>query len=225
MPNAETYFRDSDYWRAWQGVPEATADLPYAEAALDPKDWRILDAPCGRGRLLRRLSLTRPWASLHGVDINARLVEQARALGGVTVHRGSVYRLPWPDHYFDAVLCHESLMHFECPAQALTELARVSKHRLYVSVTTGRNLNALLRRLGLLSRSEVPHWTYNLEDLPALLPPDFRWRIVGGFLLGRKALRLSHAAHARWHRRLGWVWPQWVLRRVGQSLFCYGERV
>lgn len=225
MISAETYFRDSDYWQAWQGVPEATADLPYAEAAIEPQHWRILDAPCGRGRLLRRLGGTQKWRGLYGLDINARLVEQARVLPGVTVLKGSVYALPWIDRYFDATLCHESLMHFERPAQALTELARVTKHRLYVSVTTGRNLNAALRRVHLLPTTEVPHWTYNLEDLYGLLPADFSWRIVGGFMLGRKALRLSHRAHARWHKRLGWIWPQWVLRRYGQSLFCYGTRI
>lgn len=221
---AETYFRNSDYWRAWAAVPDDTADLPYALRAVTHEDWRILDAPCGRGRLLRALGTRKGWAGLYGLDVNQHLIASARRLPGVTALTGSVYHLPWTDHFFDVVLCHESLMHFDRPAAALMELARVARRHLYVSVTTGRNLNGLLRWSGLLPSTGVPHWTYNLEDMAGLLPADFEWRIVGAFLLGRKALRLSHQQHLRWHRRLGWVWPQWLLRRCGQTLFCYGTR-
>ena len=91
-------------------------------------------------------------------------------------------------------------------------------------MTTRRQLNTLLRRAGLLGTSDVPHWTYNLEDVRALLPGGFRWSISGGILVGRKALRLSHTAHLRLHRALGRFLPQALLRAFGQSLFVYGHR-
>jgi hypothetical protein len=115
-------------------------------------------------------------------------------------------------------------MHFDEPRVALAELCRVSRERVYFSVTTRRQLNTLLRKLGLLAAGDVPHWTYNLEDLPLLLPETFRWSITGGILIGRKALRLSHAAHLRLHRSLGRLVPQSILRTFGQSLFVYGWR-
>jgi SAM-dependent methyltransferase len=224
-PLAESYFRDSEYWRAWSQVPDMTADIPYALAALDPMCRRVLDAPCGRGRLLRAVRAARPDAELHGLDVNAGMVEQVRRdCPGVQVHVGSIYALPFPDRHFDAVLCHESFMHFEEPRRALAELARVAGRRLYLSVTTRRQLNTLLRRLGLMGSSDVPHWTYDREEILPLLPPEFAWDIRGAFLLGRKALGIGHAWHARLHGLIGRRLPQALLCRFGQSLFLYGTR-
>jgi len=224
-PVAERFFRESEYWRAWSQVPDMTADVPYALAALDSRCRRVLDAPCGRGRLLKAVRTAIPDAELHGLDVNADMIEQVRRdYPGVSIHVGSVYALPFPDRYFDAVLCHESFMHFDNPRRALAELARVAGRRLYLSVTTRRQLNTLLRRLGLLGSSDVPHWTYDQEQILPLLPRDFAWEIRGAFLLGRKAFGLDHARHARFHRLIGRRLPQWLLRRFGQTLFLYGTR-
>ena len=225
MQVAERYFKDSEYWRAWSDVPDLTADIPYALRAVRPDDRRVLDVPCGRGRLLKAVGEIAPAAALFGLDVNEQMVAQSlHAVPRARVQVASVYAIPYRDRSFDAVLCHESFMHFAEPRAALAELTRVSRERVYVSVTTGRQLNSLLRRLGLLGASDVPHWSYDLEDLSALLPDSFAWTIVGGFLVGRKALRLSHAAHRRLHERLGRRLPQWILRRFGQTLFVYGVR-
>jgi SAM-dependent methyltransferase len=223
---AEHFFRDSEYWRAWSQVPDMTADIPYALAALDPGYHRVLDVPCGRGRLLKALRAALPEAEIHGLDINGGMIEQVgRECLGVRAHVGSVYALPFPDRHFDAVLCHESFMHFEEPRHALAELARVARWRLYLSVTTRRQLNTLLRRLGLMPSSDVPHWTYDHEEILPLLPREFEWKVRGAFLLGGKALGLGHTRHARLHRLLGRHVPQWLLCRFGQTLFLYGTRV
>ena len=222
---AERFFRDSEYWRAWSRVPDMTADIPYALAALDPGDRRVLDVPCGRGRLLKAVRRALPDAELHGLDISPGMIEQVRReCPGVQVHAGSVYALPFPDRHFDAILCHESFMHFEDPRRALAELSRVSRRRLYLSVTTRRQLNTLLRRLGLLPPSDVPHWTYDLEEILPMLPRELDWAARGAFLLGRKALGLGHERHARLHRLVGRRLPQWLLCRIGQTLFLYGTR-
>lgn len=226
MPGAaERFFRESDYWRSWSTVPDATVDIAYALRAVHPTDRRVLDAPCGRGRLLKAAASRAPRAELYGLDVNREMVAQAqRELPGSRVQLASVYAMPFRDRSFDVVLCHESFMHFDEPLPALQELCRVSRDRVYLSVTTRRQLNTLLRRLGLLGRSDVPHWTYNLEEVRRLLPPDFTWSIVGGILVGRKALRLSHTAHRRLHRALGRFIPQPILKAIGQSLFVYGRR-
>jgi SAM-dependent methyltransferase len=205
---AERFFRDSEYWRAWSQVPDMTADIPYALAALDPGCRRVLDVPCGRGRLLKAVRAALPETEIHGLDINAGMIEQVgRECPGAQVHAGSVYA------------------HFEEPRHALAELARVARRRLYLSITTRRQINTLLRRLGLMSSSDVPHWTYDREEILPLLPREFAWEIRGAFLLGRKALGLDHGRHARLHRLVGRRLPQWLLRRFGQTLFLYGTRV
>jgi len=223
---AEDFFRHGEYWSAWSTVPAATADIGYALAAVDPRDCRILDVPCGHGRLLQALIQRAPKAALVGIDVNESTIQLARgSLRAAHVAVGSVYELPFPDRFFDVVLCHESFMHFDRPKVAIEELARVSGARLYFSVTTRRQLNTLLRRIRLLGSDATPHWTYNIEDLDAVLPLGFRWKIVAGFLVGRKALRLSHRAHLWVHRTVGRAIPQSLLRHFGQSLFIYGSRV
>jgi SAM-dependent methyltransferase len=222
---AERFFRDTDYWRAWSEVPDLTVDIDYALRAVRPEDRSVLDVPCGRGRLLKAVRRRAPGARLFGLDVNVGMATQSWSVApGACIQLGSVYAMPFRDRSFDAVLCNESFMHFDEPRAALGELCRVSRDRVYFSVTTRRQLNTLLRKLGLLAEGDVPHWTYNLEDLPLLLPDTFRWSITGGVLVGKKALRLSHAAHLRLHRSLGRLVPQSILRAFGQSLFVYGWR-
>lgn len=222
---AERFFRDSDYWKAWSQVPDLTADIPYALEAVRPSDVRILDVPCGRGRLLKAIRRLAPKAALFGLDINEGMVAQVRReLDDVHAQVASVYAIPFRDQSFDAVLCHESFMHFGEPRAALIELCRVSRERIYLSVTTRRQLNTLLRWVGVLGTDNVPHWTYNLEQVRDLLPDFFEWQIVGAFLVGRKALRLSHGAHLRLHLIVGRYIPQTILRTFGQTLFVYGWR-
>jgi SAM-dependent methyltransferase len=224
--SAERFFQDSEYWATWSKVPDITPDIDYAVAAVGSGHRTVLDVPCGRGRLLKALRASAPNRALFAADVNGHMVQQVRdAVPDARAAVASVYSLPFRDRAFDVVLCHESFMHFEEPRRALAELLRVTGRRVCFSVTTGRQLNTLLRRVGLLGPSGVPHWTYDLEDVKGLLPEgEFEWRIVGAFLLGRKALRLSHEAFTRWHRRVGRRLPQWLLRRFGQTLFVYGER-
>ena len=224
--NAEEYFRQTDYWRAWSRVPDLTADIPYALKALTAADRTILDIPCGRGRLARSVLAMRPDAAVVVSDVNLHMVAHARRdVTGASGVVASVYALPFPPGAFDVVLCHQSFMHFSRPEAALAELIRVARSGVYLSVTTGRQLNTLLRRLCLLGTSDVPHWTYNVEDVQAMLPRgDLEWTIEGAFLIGRKALRLPESTYLRLHRLSAHWQPQWLLRRFGQALFVYGRR-
>jgi len=223
---AEEFFRKGDYWRAWSTVPDITADIAYALSAIRPGHLSVLDVSCGRGRLLRTIARQRPDVRLVGVDINRDMVRQVNvSVPQATALVGSVYELPFSDQAFDLVLCHQAFMHFERPHSALQEVIRVARRDVYLSVTTRRQLNTLLRRLGVLGISRVPHWTYNAEDLTDLLPKDeFAWTVTGAFLLGPKALRLSHEQYLRFHTLIGRRVPQWLSRRYGQTLFVYGRR-
>lgn len=223
---AERYFRESKYWEAWSRVPDMTADLAYALAAVKGTHRLVLDVPCGRGRLLKAIAASHPQVSLYGMDINSDMVRKTRDAvpqGRATV--ASVYAMPFRDRAFDLVVCHQSFMHFEEPAAALSEVTRVARSDVYVSITTQRQLNTALRYLGLLATSDVPHWTYNVEDLaPMLEATDFDWAVVGAFLIGRKVLRVSEGTYLKIHHVGGRLLPQWLLRRFGQTLFLYGRR-
>src|SRR5206468_12106088 len=115
-------------------------------------DTRGREVPGGRGRIWKAVSRRAAGAALYGVDVNRQMVEQSRGKApAARLQVGSVYDIPFRDESFDVVLCNESFMHFDEPRRALAELCRVSRERVYFSVTTRRQLNTLLRRLGLLA--------------------------------------------------------------------------
>jgi len=225
MTSAEQYFQRSGYWRAWADVPDNTPDISYAMKAVDAADLLILDVPCGRGRLLKAVASIATRATLYGLDVNeATLALLRKDVSRARPACASIYALPFEDRRFDVVLCHESFMHFEDPDRAAAELCRVAGDRVYISVTTKRQLNTLLRRYGMLGPRDVPHWTYNIEDVVRFMRSDFDWTVTGAFLIGRKALRCSVKTHSFLHNSFGrWI-PQSLLRRFGQTLFLYGKR-
>ena len=94
--------------------------------ALDGVDGVVLDAGCGTGGLLRRLTTRRPDLSAFGVDFSSAAAARAATKSGAAVACASVESLPFADDSFDAVvsadvLCHRSLE----PATALAEMGRV----------------------------------------------------------------------------------------------------
>jgi SAM-dependent methyltransferase len=93
-----------------ESIDDAHSDADTAEilGLLDlPAGARILDAPCGHGRIARRLAAA--GMDVTGVDLTPAYLEQARAdpllrPDAVTYHEGDIRALP-VDGPFDAVVC------------------------------------------------------------------------------------------------------------------------
>jgi ubiquinone/menaquinone biosynthesis C-methylase UbiE len=100
--------------------------LPYLHAGM-----RLLDGGCGPGSITLDLAEVIAPGEAVGIDLQPPQVERARALAaerGVSNVRfevASLYQLPFPDHSFDAVFAHATLMHLRQPVRALAELRRV----------------------------------------------------------------------------------------------------
>ncbi len=136
----------------------------------------LLDVGCGEGVVTERLArLTR--AETTGVDIgDERMWEQWRLREGVgvTFESASAYELPFDDASFDCVCALEVLEHLERPADALAEMARVSRRAVLVSVPrepVWRAVHMLagrdLRQLG-NTPGHINHWsTRDFERLVA----------------------------------------------------------
>jgi SAM-dependent methyltransferase len=94
--------------------------------ALTDVHGSVLDAGCGTGGLLTRLSAERPDLRPVGVEWAQPASLRAAAKSGAPIARGSVNALPFAAASFDAAIAADLLCHGAVdPAPALTELRRV----------------------------------------------------------------------------------------------------
>ncbi len=109
---------------------EALAGQVFKPRAFDLRGCkRILDAGCGDGRYTRHiLKRADADALIAAFDLSSRMLVRARRrLKSVRVCHVSadLTRLPYPDGFFDAVVCGWVLEHLPDPRPGLRELARV----------------------------------------------------------------------------------------------------
>jgi ubiquinone/menaquinone biosynthesis C-methylase UbiE len=106
----------------------------------------ILDVGCGVGVLLSDIHRHKANVELYGLDINLRyLAEARRIVPEARLINASIYQIPFPDGFFDTVICAEVLEHLLDPMKALSELKRVCKTYLVISVPTYRSLLCVKR--------------------------------------------------------------------------------
>jgi len=100
-------------------------------AALQPAE-HVLDVACGTG-FVARLAADRVGAKgrVVGVDLNAGMIEAARAASGqgaattIEWRTGDAAALPFESGIFDVVLCQQGVQFFPDRIQALLEMRRV----------------------------------------------------------------------------------------------------
>ena len=130
----------------WSGARRRERDPRHVARLLArhaPGARRVLDAPCGAGRLLPRLARLAPAGRTVGLDVSAPMLAAARAAlppasggpPGASLVRGDVLRLPFADGSFDAVVCCRLLHHLADAelARAVAELVRVSADLVVVT--------------------------------------------------------------------------------------------
>jgi SAM-dependent methyltransferase len=169
------------------------------EVALLARLWpgragdRVLDAPCGAGRLCGPLT-DRHGAIWHGCDRSRAMLAEARgALGAeAPLAAGDAAALPFADGAFDGVVVFRFLHHLP-PAEAravIDEAARAARRFVVVSFFHPVSAHNLTRRLSevLRGRARTRH---------ALRPARLvRWLCDAGFR------PLGFAAEARFRRDL-----------------------
>lgn len=95
---------------------------------------RVLDVPCGTGRL--RETLARCDRQVVGVDVSRAMLEQARATPDARVALADVRHLPFAARRFDVVVCCRLLHHLREQdelGRAVAELVRVSNRLVIAS--------------------------------------------------------------------------------------------
>jgi SAM-dependent methyltransferase len=85
----------------------------------------LLDAGCGTGGLLARLSAARPGLVLLGLEYDAEAADMARAKTSAPISVGSVHAIPHPDGHLAAIISADVLCHAAVePTAALAEFHR-----------------------------------------------------------------------------------------------------
>lgn len=102
------------------------------------KPKTILDVGCGRGFYLKMISHYQFIKEIHGVDIEKKYLKIAKKINNddrVLIKENSVYSLPYPDNFFDFIICSEVLEHLRNDIKALKEIKRVLKPKGHLVIT------------------------------------------------------------------------------------------
>jgi len=140
------------------------SDLLAMVKPLNPQ--RILDAGCGEGFTIMKLMENGIGKRLVGVENSKIAISLSKKVNPqLTIKFGSVYSLPYKDNSFDLVICTEVLEHLNEPEKGLSELVRVSKKYLLLTVPNEPwfTYQRILRGKNLLHFGAHPehvnHWT------------------------------------------------------------------
>jgi ubiquinone/menaquinone biosynthesis C-methylase UbiE len=106
----------------------ATFLLPHLRPGMN-----LLDCGCGPGSITVGLAEIIAPGEVVGIDIAESQVELARVraeehkVPNVRFEVANIYKLPFPDNYFDAAFAHTVLQHLRDPIATLKEVRRVLK--------------------------------------------------------------------------------------------------
>ncbi len=121
--------------------------------ALVPKNHRVLDLPCGGGRVTVHLGLQ--GYAMSSADLSDAMLEITRenvAKNGLKcpVEKQDIEKLTYADKHFDSIISFRLFHHFpnaEIRQRAVTELCRVTKHIVAISYFSPASVTSVKRML------------------------------------------------------------------------------
>jgi 2-polyprenyl-3-methyl-5-hydroxy-6-metoxy-1,4-benzoquinol methylase len=146
-------------------VQEFFHDLPgrleFLDRHLPPAPARVLDVGCATGYIGE--ALTARGYQVTGLELNTRMVEEARGRGIDVVQHDLEEPLPLPDASFDAAHACEVIEHIYDTGGLLRELHRVLVPGGVLVLSTP-NLNSLRHRVMVLLGKPAPMWGAYIGD-------------------------------------------------------------
>lgn len=128
----------SQYYEEYDYIANRLTDLSqdsieYIISNLgNDKSVSIADVGCGCGYVLKQMK-SRGYENLTGVD----LVEKS-LYPDINIVCGNIEQLPFEDNQFDVVVCSHTLEHVLDLPKAISELKRIAKHKLIITVPKQR---------------------------------------------------------------------------------------
>jgi 2-polyprenyl-3-methyl-5-hydroxy-6-metoxy-1,4-benzoquinol methylase len=99
------------------------------------KPESILDVGAGEGFTLEMIRLSKVTKKIEGIEYMDEAINLGKKINPkVKIKKGDIYKLPYKTNSFDLIICTEVLEHLENPKKALTELKRVAKKYIILSV-------------------------------------------------------------------------------------------
>jgi len=185
------------------------------EAAAPLADDRALDVGCGAGHTA--LALAPRVARVDALDLTQPMLDQVeqlaaeRRLANVAVRLGDAEAIPFPDAHFAIVACRLCAHHFQHPARAAREMARVlapGGRLVLVDIVspdapeadTFLNAIELVRDPSHVRDHTVPQWRTMLEDAGLTVGEARTWpmRIDFADWLARIGAPPEASAALRW---------------------------
>lgn len=159
-------------------------EMACIESALSglPADSKVLDLPCGTGRL--EMMLLERGYTVVAADYAHAMIEAAQAYhtdllnndpdksARVVFQQEDILNTSFDDNTFDAIICNRLLHHYPEAAlrqQVLAELKRISKDRIIVSFFSNFALSALKFHItnslkGITPDDRIPIWYKTFEQ-------------------------------------------------------------
>ena len=139
--------------------------------ALVPKQHRVLDLPCGGGRLC--IHLGQQGYQMSGADLSEAMRNLARKNIAAsqlpcTIESQDIERLTYDAQLFDTIVCFRLFHHFpnkEIRKKAVTELCRVAKHMVVVSYFSPYSWTSLMRLFKRMGGKHIPRYSTPLSEL------------------------------------------------------------
>ncbi len=95
----------------------------------------ILDVGCGEGFTLKKLEEKKIGKKAEGIDYSSDAIKIGKKIyPELTLSKGDVYGLKYPDNSFDLIICTEVLEHLDDPEKAVQEMKRVTSKYIIFSV-------------------------------------------------------------------------------------------
>ena len=186
---------------------------------LDPREnERILDVACGGGTL--SLKIAEKGCKVYGIDISEDAINHAKRSSEreripCEFEVGDAEDLPYPNEYFDKVVCSSSLEHFKNDVEALKEMYRGLKPNGSVVLTTDSFSYPISDELK--GRHRQIHYVVNYYT-EETLKKRFR---ISGFEMRRSEYLLSSRVTSFFFNHLFIKWRRPGILRMMISLFLY----
>jgi 2-polyprenyl-3-methyl-5-hydroxy-6-metoxy-1,4-benzoquinol methylase len=164
---------------------------------LIPKPARVLDAPCGGGRVA--LSLAAEGHQVTAADLSPAMLKiaqenVAQSAYPIAVEHADVEKLAYADRAFDAVICFRLFHHFPDPkirARVVGELCRVAKRYVALSYFSPASYTSLKRKLrAKLTGKKTDRYATSLAEVKSYFAPH-QFRLIHDFA----QLPLLHTLH------------------------------